>query len=118
MLVIDFMKGYTTEGAPLFASGVVDAVSESRELLQVVRKVGITLIHTTVRYNSVNFEDGGAWLKKARVLKCLVEVNPFTASCDGVSPIEGETVIIKNYASAFFGTSLSSSLVANLKASA
>ena len=26
LVVIDFMKGYTTEGSPLFAPGVVDAV--------------------------------------------------------------------------------------------
>lgn len=112
LLVIDFMKGYTTEGAPLFAPGVVDAVKQSRELIEAARKAGITIIHTTVRYNPKTFEDGGIWIKKAPVLKCLVEGNPYAETCNEVLPAEGETVITKNYASAFFGTSLSSTLTA------
>src|SRR5690606_34167103 len=56
------------------------------------------------------FEDGGLWILKAPVLKCLVEGNPGAAFCEGVEPLPGETVITKNYASAFFGTSLASTL--------
>lgn len=112
LLVIDFVKGYTTEGSPLFAPGVVEAVKQSPELLRAARKARITVIHTIVRYNPVTFEDGGVWIKKAPVLKCLVEPNPYAKPCDEVLPTPGETVITKNYASAFFGTSLSSTLIA------
>lgn len=112
LLVIDFLKGYTTRGAPLFAPGVVEAVKQSPELIEAARKAGIPIIHTTVRYNPATFEDGGVWIKKAPVLKCLVEGNPYAETCDEVLPAAGETVITKNYASAFFGTSLSSTLTA------
>lgn len=112
LLVIDFMKGYTTEGAPLYAPGVVDAVKECPELIEAARRAGITVIHTNVRYNPETYEDGGVWIRKAPVLKCLVEGNPYAQTCEEVLPAPGETVITKNYASAFFGTSLSSTLTA------
>ncbi|CDJ76853.1 N-carbamoylsarcosine amidase, part A [Serratia marcescens SMB2099] len=44
LLAIDFMQAYTTEGAPLFAPGVVSAVEESRELLACARRTGIPVI--------------------------------------------------------------------------
>lgn len=59
LLVIDFLKGYTTEGAPLFAPGVIDAVRESVELIAEARRHGIPIIHTKVRYHPETFADGG-----------------------------------------------------------
>ena len=112
LLVIDFLKGYVVEDSPLYAPGVVDAVSESPELIAAARDKSIPIIHTIVRYNPHNFEDGGVWMRKAPVLKCLVEGNPYAEICDEVVPAQGETVISKNYASAFFGTSLATTLTA------
>jgi maleamate amidohydrolase len=112
LVVIDLLKGYTTEGSPLFAPGVVDAVAEMPELLDAARKTGIDIFHTQVRYNPTSFIDGGVWIKKAPVLKCLVEDNPLAQFCDGMEPGEGETLITKQYASVFFGTSFAASLTA------
>ena len=95
LVVIDLLKGYTTEGSPLYAPGVVDACNEAPELIDAARKAGIDIFHTQVRYNEHNFIDGGVWIKKAPVL-----------------PAEGETVITKQYASVFFGTSFAATLTA------
>ena len=105
LVVIDLLKGYTTEGSDLYAPGVVDCVKEMPELLKAARKAGIDIFHTQVRYNPTNFIDGGVWIKKAPVLKCLVEGDPLAEICDEVKPSEGETLITKQYASVFFGTS-------------
>jgi len=110
VLAVDFMKAYTTPGSPLYAEGVVEAVRHAGTLLAKARECGIRVLHTRVRYNGTTFEDGGLWILKAPVLKCLVEGNPGAAFCEGVEPLPGETVITKNYASAFFGTSLASTL--------
>ncbi len=110
VIVIDFLKGYTTEGAPLYAPGVVEAVAKTPELLDLARKKGVPVLHTQVRYATPNYEDGGVWIKKAPVLKCLVEGNELAEFCDEVKPQEGEVVITKQYASAFFGTSLMATL--------
>jgi maleamate amidohydrolase len=110
LLMIDFMRGYTTEGAPLFATGVVSAVAESVELLASARRQGIPVVHTNIRYHPGHFADGGIWVKKAPVMKDMVEGNPLAAFCEEVIPQEDEVVISKQYASAFFGSSLASML--------
>ena len=106
LLVIDFMQGYTTEGAPLYAPGVVSAVAETVDLLEAARRSGIPVVHTNIRYHPGHFADGGMWVRKAPVMKDMVEGNPLAAFCPEVTPLEHEVVISKQYASAFFGTSL------------
>lgn len=110
LLVIDFMKGYTTEGAPLYAPGVVTAVRIGGELLQVARETATPIIHTNIRYQPGSFQDGGMWVKKAPVMRDMVEGNPLAEFCAEVTPRDDELVITKQYASAFFGTSLASTL--------
>ncbi|EMF8145504.1 N-carbamoylsarcosine amidohydrolase [Serratia marcescens] len=112
LLAIDFMQAYTTEGAPLFAPGVVSAVEESRELLACARRTGIPVIHTHIRYHAGHFADGGLWVKKAPVMKDMVAGNPLAAFCPPVAPLADEVVLCKQYASAFFGTALAPLLVA------
>lgn len=110
LIVIDFLKGYTTQNAPLFAAGVVEAVKQAPELIDAARAKGIPVLHTNVRYTPPGFADSGIWTKKAPVLRDLYEGNPLAEFCDEVPPAEGEIVISKQYASAFFGTSLQSTL--------
>ncbi len=112
VLVIDLLQGYTLPGAPLLAPGVVKCVKEVPALLKVARKKKVPVIHTRVFYNPANFEDGGMWIKKAPVLKSLVPGNKYAEFCPEVKPAKGETVIVKNYASCFFGTSLAATLTA------
>lgn len=110
VIAIDFLQGYTTEGSPLYAPGVVKCLKEVPELLNVARETNTPVIHTQVRYTPPDFADAGIWMEKAPVLKALVEGNPYAAFCDEVAPLEGEVVITKQYASAFFGTSLIATL--------
>ena len=110
IIVIDLLQGYTTEGSALYAPGVVACVKEMPELLEVGRAKGVPIIHTQVRYTPPDFSDGGVWIQKAPVLKDLVEGNPYAAFCEEVIPREGEVIITKQYASAFFGTSLIATL--------
>jgi maleamate amidohydrolase len=112
VVVIDLLQGYTLPGAPLFAPGVVKCVKEVPGLLKAARKAGVPVIHTRVLYNPANFEDGGVWIRKAPVLKSLVPGNKYAEFCPEVKPAKGETVIVKNYASCFFGTSLAATLTA------
>ncbi|MGF6873052.1 N-carbamoylsarcosine amidohydrolase [Paraburkholderia sp. MM5477-R1] len=109
LLLIDFMKGYTTGGAPLYARGVVSAVAHAQEILAAAREAKIPLIHTNIRY-AVDFLDGGIWIKKAPVMKAMIEGHPHAEFCDEVTPLPGELVISKQYPSAFFGTTLATTL--------
>ena len=73
IIVIDLLQGYTTEGSPLYAPGVVECVKQMPDFLDLAREKGVPIIHTQVRYTTPNYEDGGVWVKKAPVLKDLVE---------------------------------------------
>lgn len=110
LLVIDFLKAYTIRGAPLYAPGVVEAVKKVPGLISAARNHRVPVIHTRILYFAENCADGGAWVKKAPVMKAMVEGNEVAEFCDEVEPADGELVIIKQYASAFFGTSLASHL--------
>ncbi len=110
LIVIDLLKGYTTEGSPLYAPGVVDCVQQMPDLLALAREKSVPIIHTNVRYTPPDYMDGGMWIKKAPVLKDLVEGNLYAEFCDPVVPQKDEVVITKQYASAFFGTSLVATL--------
>ena len=110
LIVIDLLKGYTTEGSPLYAPGVVKCLQEMPALLELARAKKMPIIHTNVLYTPPDFADGGMWIKKAPVLQSLVAGNPYADFCDEVLPLETEVVITKQYASAFFGTSLVATL--------
>ncbi|VVN73045.1 N-carbamoylsarcosine amidohydrolase [Pseudomonas fluorescens] len=112
LLMVDFMQGYITPGAPLYAPGVVSAVTESEALLATARSAGIPVIHTNIRYHPGHFANGGMWVKKAPVMKDMVEGNPLAAFCPQVLPLDEEVVLSKQYASSFFGTSLAPMLQA------
>lgn len=110
LLMIDFMQGYTTPGAPLYAPGVVSAVEQSVALLEAARRLGITLVHSNIRYQVADCADGGMWVRKAPVMKDMVDGNPLAEFCAPVAPLPGEQVVTKQYASVFFGTSLAAQL--------
>lgn len=112
VLIVDFVQAYTVTDSPLYAAGVVDAVRHSADVLKAARAVGMPIVHTTITYQSNSLSDAGAWFKKSPVLKTFV-TPPLNLVCEGLEPSADEIVIHKQYASAFFGTSLASTLVAS-----
>lgn len=109
VLVIDFIKAYTTEGSPLYAPPVVDAVRETTEILKYAREKRVPVIYTKVLYNK-NGLDGGIFVQKVPVLRKMVEGEPLAEIVPELRPAEDDIIIIKQYASAFFGTSLAAML--------
>ena len=110
VLVIDFIRAYTTEGAPFFGQGVVDAVAHSVPLLEAARKARVPVIYTKVLYHPSGI-DGGLFVKKVPALRMLVEGEPLAEIDPSIAPEPEDLVIIKNYPSPFFGTSLNSTLM-------
>lgn len=112
LLVVDFIKAYTTPGSPLYAApGVPDAVRASVPLLQTVRARGIPVIYTTVSY-APDGRDGGWFVRKVPALLQLAGDSPLVQIVDELAPREGELVMTKKYASAFFGTPMAATLTA------
>lgn len=109
ILVVDFIKAYTTPGSPLYAPAVVDAVRETAELLALARSQGVPVFYTRVLYSRSGL-DGGIFVRKVPVLRTLVEGEPLAEIVDELPPADGDVVIVKQYASAFFGTALAAAL--------
>jgi maleamate amidohydrolase len=110
LLVIDFVRAYLVPGSPLYA-GVDAARDACRELLLAARAAGIPVLHTNVQYQPGG-RDGGVFFRKVPALQSFeAGAHPeLAAFAAGLEPAPGETVITKQYASAFFGTSLASTL--------
>lgn len=112
LLIIDFVDAYLNPASPLYA-GVEQARDDAVRLLQASRAARIPIIHTNVVYQPGG-RDGGVFFRKVPALSCFeAGAHPdWAAFAQGLEPLAGETVISKQYASAFFGTSLASTLTA------
>ncbi len=112
LLMIDFVNAYLLESSPLYAN-VEPARAASATLLQAARTVRIPVIHTNVSFQRGG-RNGGIFFRKVPALACFEEGADPTlgAFATGLAPVAGETVITKQYASAFFATSLASTLTA------
>jgi nicotinamidase-related amidase len=112
LLVIDFVRAYLVEGSPLYA-GAEPARAAAQALLEAARRARIPVVHTNVQYQPGG-RDGGVFFRKVPALRCFeAGAHPdLAAFAAGLEPIAGETVITKQYASAFFGTTLASTLTA------
>ena len=112
VIVVDFINAYTTPGALLYAEGVVDAVHETVDVLAAARKSGVLVIYTQVIYQP-NGLDGGLFVQKVPLLRDMVEGEPLAEIVPELPPDSADVIIKKQYASAFFGTSLAAMLTAH-----
>ena len=111
LIVIDFIRAYTTPGSPLFAAPVADAVRATPPLLDAARAAGIPVVYTRVLYHSSG-RDGGLFVRKVTALRAMVEGEPLAEIVPELPPAPGDLVMLKQYASAFFGTHLAATLTA------
>ena len=111
VLVVDFLNAYTTPGSPLYAPDVAVAVQATVPLLQAARAAAVPVIYTRVLYHP-NGLDGGLFVQKVPVLRAMVEGNPMAELVPELPPAPGDLILVKQYASAFFGTHLAATLTA------
>ena len=52
---------------------------------RLARQHGIAVVHTNIRYHRGHFADGGIWVKKAPVMKDMVEGNPLATPAPSCS---------------------------------
>ncbi len=110
LLIVDFIVAFTDPSSPL-ASNYDAEVEAARELLMAARGKGVPIFFTTVEYEE-DLRDAGVFLMKVPSLSILKKGSRMTAIDERLAPKPGEHVIVKKYASAFFGTSLTSTLTA------
>lgn len=110
LILIDFCQGYFEPDCDLYAD--VDAALESAlRVRAAARAAGVPVILTNVVYHPSAI-DGGRFFEKAAPLRNFLQGSPMGAFGPGLVPFDDELVVSKQYPSAFFGTSLASTLTA------
>ena len=111
IIVVDFIRAYTQPGSPLYAPAVVEAVKATVPLLEAARQQGVPIIYTRVVYHPGG-ADGGLFVRKVPALRRMVEGEPLADIVPELPPAPDDVILIKQYASSFFGTSLAAMLTA------
>lgn len=115
LLVIDVCKAYWTEGSPLDLShnpAAAAAPDSMRKLLAAAREGNVPVLWSEVQYVHPEMLDAGLFYKKSEALTVWQKGDgrALHEHMDGLSPAPNDIIVTKQYASAFFGTSLASSL--------
>lgn len=110
LLLIDFVRAYFEPGAELYM-GSRSCLDAAARVLQRARQAGIVVVHTRVVYDEDGV-DGGLFVRKLPALRKFTEGAHLGQTMPEVAPQPHEVVVTKQYASAFFGTSLATTLTA------
>lgn len=110
LVLIDFAHAYFDKDCDLYA-GVEDALASALRVREAAHEAGIPVILTEVSYQPGGI-NGGRFFEKAKPLKAFVKGQRTAEFADGLAPRPDEIVVTKQYPSAFFGTSLASTLTA------
>jgi len=108
LVIVDVVMAYLDPASPLYA-GVEAELASNERLVIAARAAGVPVIFTNVVYEP-GMLDGGMFAKKVPALKAFERGSPMGAFPDSLQPAPGEMIISKQYPSAFFGTSLASTL--------
>ena len=108
IVVVDLINGFTDPGSP-FGSDLSAEIEATNALTGVARELGIPVFFSTIVYDP-SLRDAGVWQHKIRANQWLVEGSAWTELDERLGRQAGETVVVKKYASCFFGTDLSSQL--------
>ncbi len=111
LLIVDVVMAYLTPGSPLYDLAFEKALASNERLVAAARARDVPVIFTNVVYAKGGL-DGGLFYRKVPALSAFQVGSPAGAFPPSLQPLSGEVVVSKQYASAFFGTSLASTLKA------
>ena len=112
LLVIDLIKAFTDAGMMLGAN-LDSQIEAANSLLNAAHDRKMPVIFSTVIYQDADFKDAGIWALKQKGVVTLkagtsgVELDP------RLKAQKTDTLLMKKYASCFFGTDLVSRLLAH-----
>jgi maleamate amidohydrolase len=109
VLVIDLVRAYSDPAGPFGLPEPGPAVTATQALVDAARAHGRLVVWTVVRY-APGLEDGGLFVRKVPALACFADDASGGWGELTLQPQAGEPVLVKQYASAFFGTALASTL--------
>lgn len=109
LLVVDLVRAYTEPDGPFALPEAAAAVDATAMVVDAARAGGHPVVWTVVRYAST-LADGGLFVRKVPSLAAFADGAPGGWGELTLPPRDDEAVVVKQYASAFFGTSLATTL--------
>ena len=112
LVIVDMNYGFTDPESPLVCE-LDDTIDAIRRLLDVMRRAELPVVFTTVSFGEGDKVTAKAFIDKVPVLLTLAAGTRWVEIDDRIAPREDEVVLNKLFASAFFGTALSSLLASH-----
>jgi len=109
LLVIDVNVGFTDPASPLVCD-LEAVVAAIRRLLDEFRRAELPVVYTTVSYDEGDKVAAAAFIDKIPALLTLEAGSRWVEIDPRIAPLPSEPVLNKLFASAFYGTPLSSLL--------
>ena len=111
LVVVDLNYGFTDPESPLHCD-TEDAVAANVRLLEAGRAGGCPIAFTTLEYDEGGQKVARAFIDKVPALLVLAPGSRWSQIDARIAPRPGEPILMKLFASAFFGTPLSAMLAA------
>jgi len=109
LLLVDMINGFTDPACAL-GTACSEVVAANVQLLEAFRALGLPVFFTTVVYHSE--QQAEVFRRKVPALNVLQPNSHWVKVDSALEPLEGEPVIEKQWASAFFATDLDQQLSA------
>ncbi|ADU72081.1 isochorismatase family protein [Pantoea sp. At-9b] len=111
LLIVDFVNAFTDPSAPL--GGKADRqIIITNSIISFARKNDVPVLFSTIRYDGHELEDAGIWINKIGGLTTLASNLKGSEVDYRLDRRPEDAVIVKKFASCFFGTDLTSRLIA------
>jgi maleamate amidohydrolase len=107
LILVDMINGFTDQLCPLGAD-CPEVVAANRILFDAFRAAGMPVFFTTVVYHNDN--QASVFRGRINALNLLTPNSDWVKVDSRLAPIDGEVLIEKQWASAFFGTDLDQQL--------
>lgn len=108
LVLVDLSVGFTDPAQSPLAAECSAVVEANRQLLAAFRQRGWPVFFTTVAYDDVS--QAAVFRQKIPALNVLVAGSPLVAIDSRLAPLADEPVLVKFWASGFFGTDLAQRL--------
>ena len=113
VLVVDFTRAFTEPGDEMpLAADFSAEIEATKRLVASARAAGVPVYYTAAVYEEPDLADAGIWAKKVPASTTLRAGTPGVEIDPRLGRRDDEALVVKKYASAFFGTDLSSRLTA------
>jgi nicotinamidase-related amidase len=110
VVVVDLQLGFTAPERSPLAGNLDTVVAATNQVIAAARKKEVPVIFTVVGYDPHRQDDAGLWPEKAPSLRLLTLGSELVELDPRLDRKPEDLVIVKKYASGFFGTYLASTL--------